>query len=208
LGELNSRFEILSRLTTSKPLLGSDQNTIIVEALFPFGHHPEAYPVFNDDALTELSGLLVSYHGSPIAPASSRAPSVVPDSSIVSSVAPKSGKASSIARLSVAPKSGKASSIASSRDDTQLNDQNDQNDQSAQADSNSLNNIQLRYPEWQNVLVRVRVLMRVALSCGEYGNPFILTTSGTDLKARFMANLFDQSLNELGLTRSNLTTGQ
>jgi hypothetical protein len=192
----------------SKPLLGSDQNTIIVEALFPFGHHPEAYPVFNDDALTELSGLLESYHGSPVAPASSRAPSVVPDSSIVSSVAPKSGKASSIARLSVAPKSGKASSIASSRDGTQLNDQNDQNDQSAQADSNSLNNIQLRYPEWQNVLVRVRVLMRVALSRGEYGNPFIFTTSGTDLKARFIANLFDQSLNELELTRSKLTTGQ
>lgn len=208
MGELNLRFKILSRLTTSKPLLGSDHNTtIIVEALFPFGHHPEAYPAFDSDTLTELSGLLESYHESPVAPASSRAPSVVPDSSIVSSVAPKSGKASSIARLSsVAPKSGKASSIASSRDDTQLNDQNDQ---SAQADSNSLHNIQLRYPQWQTVLVRMCILMRVALSRGEYGNPFILTqASGADQKARFIANVFDQSLNELGLTRSKLTTGQ
>lgn len=115
------RFQIFSRLTMSKPLLDSDHNTIIVETLFLFGHHPEAYPVFDGDAIIELSGLLESYYESPVAPASSQAPSAVPDSSIVSSVASKSGK---------------ACSITCSRNNTQLNDQ------SAQADSNSLRNIQ------------------------------------------------------------------
>jgi hypothetical protein len=168
--------------------LGNEHNTIIVEALFPFGHHPEAYLEFDRDALTEMSELPDPYHEGSVVPDSSRAPSIVPDSSVVSSVVPDSAR---------------PSSVTCSRDDNQPNDPN------TLSDSNSLHNIQLRYPQWQTVLVRLRILMRVALSCGEYGNPFLLTqTVGGDHKVRFIADLFDRSLVEVGIIRANLCSGQ
>ncbi|KAG2342262.1 hypothetical protein BDR05DRAFT_948950 [Suillus weaverae] len=194
-GTLIHVYAWLSHLKTLKPLSGNEHNTVIVEALFLFGHYHEAYPVFSSDGLTEISGFLESHHESPVASNSSRAPSVVPESSAV---------------LSVAAESARPSSITCSHDDTplnNLNNLNDQNDLNAQADSNSLHNIQSRHLQWQTILVRVRILMRVALSRGEYSNPFVLTQAAcADQKARFVADLFDRSLNKLGLTRSKLTT--
>ncbi|KAG1793344.1 uncharacterized protein HD556DRAFT_1443778 [Suillus plorans] len=168
------------------PLLGNGHNTVIVEALFPFGHQPhsEAYPEFDSDALAEMSNLLESYHAGSVVPDSSGASSIVPDSSVASSVVPESS------RLSL---------ITCSRDDTQPEDTQ------THPDTNSLQDIQLRYPQWKTVLVRVQILIRVAISCGEYRNPFLLTQTASE-KVIFIADLFNQSLAEVGETRTTLCT--
>ncbi|KAG1891637.1 uncharacterized protein F5891DRAFT_1197617 [Suillus fuscotomentosus] len=168
------------------PLSGNEHNTVIVEALFPFGHQPrpEAYLEFDSNALAEMSNMLESYHGGSVVPDSSRGSSIVPDSSVASSVVPDSSR---------------LSPITCSHDDTQPKDTN------IQADTNSLGDIQRKYPQWKTVLVRLRILMRVAISCGEYGNPFLLApTTGASQKALFIADLFNRSLAEVGETRTTM----
>ena len=167
---------------------GDGHNTVIVDAILPFGHHPEAYPEFDRDVLAEMAELLESYHED----------SVVPDSSVASSAMPDSSVASS-----VVTDSHRLSSITHSHDDNQPDGTN------THGDSNSLHHIQLRYPQWQIVLVRMRILMRIAVCRGECGNPFLLTqTTSSDTRARFIANLFKQSLTEVGIPRVELCCGQ
>ncbi|KAG2091347.1 uncharacterized protein F5147DRAFT_780031 [Suillus discolor] len=125
----------------TQPLLGNEHNTVIIEALFPFGHQPHK---FDSDALTQMLNLLELYHTGSVVPDSSRASSIVPDSSVASSVVPKSSM---------------LSPITCSHDDTQPEDTH------THADTNSLRDIQLRYPQWKTVLVHVWILMRVTLSC-------------------------------------------
>ncbi|KAG2139299.1 hypothetical protein DEU56DRAFT_755604 [Suillus clintonianus] len=163
---------------------GNGHNTIIVDAIFPSGHDHEAYPEFDDAVLAELSELLGSLHEGSVVPDTSLASSAMPDSSLASSVVPDSRG---------------LSSIAHSHNDDQPNNT------PTRSDSESLNDIQLKYPQWQTVLVRLRILMRLDICCGACGNPFLLThISGAEHKARFVANLFERSLAELRLTRAEL----
>ncbi|KAG0693927.1 hypothetical protein DFH29DRAFT_881092 [Suillus ampliporus] len=49
------------------PLINYNCRTIIIAAMFPFGHYPEPLPQFDSDALAEFFGLL-EYHESSVAP--------------------------------------------------------------------------------------------------------------------------------------------
>ncbi|KAG2032953.1 hypothetical protein BDR03DRAFT_1014806 [Suillus americanus] len=177
----------------AKPLSSNDHNTIIVKAIFPFGHYPVAYSEFDHDTLAEMSELLESYHKGSVVPESYHEGSVIPESSVVSPAVPESSMTSS-----VVPGSSRLS-ILHSHDDTQPDGTNTQNE------SNSLHNIQQWHPHWKTVLVHMRNLMRVAICSGESGNPFLLAqTASAGQKVRFIAELFKRSLNEVGLTRIDL----
>lgn len=204
----------------------NSHNTIIVDAIFPFGHHPEPYPEFNLDVPADTSEMLDLFDENPVVPDSSAssavtdssvaspaipdstvASSAIPDSSVASSAIPDSSVASSAipessVASSVVTDSHKPSSVAHSHDDSQSRGKN-------HSDSYSLNEIQLRYPQWQTILVRMRMLMRVAISAGECGNPFLLTqATSSDIKARFVNDLFNQTLAQLGISRKDLCRGQ
>jgi hypothetical protein len=206
---------MLHHLMTLQPLPGNNYNTIIVDALFPFGHHPEAYPEFvGHDALADISTLLVPYDESSVVPDSSVGSSVVAESSsavlagpstTLSVIAGPSTTLLVVSDTSVASlvvQSCRLPSATRSRDDTQPDDTNSHS-------ADSLHHIQLRYTKWQTALVHTRILMRITLCTGEYGNPFSLNHStGDDLKSRFVAELFDQALQNVGLTREELGSGE
>jgi hypothetical protein len=206
--------------------------------MFPFGHHPEPYPEFNHDVLAGTSEMLESFDdnsvvpdsssassavadssvASPAIPDSSMASSAIPDSTVASSAIPDSSVASSAIQdssvassavpdssvaSSVVTESHRPSSVAHSHDDSQPRGKK------THSDSYSLNDIQLRYPQWQTILVRMRMLIRVAISTGDRGNPFLLTQgSSSDTKARFINDLFNQTLAELRISRKDLCIGQ
>jgi hypothetical protein len=146
-----------------------------------------AYSEFDHDALAEMLELLELYHEGSVIPDSSMVSSVVLDSSVTSSVVPDSSRLS----------------ITHNHNDTQSDDAN------THTKSNSLHNIQQWYPQWKTVLVHMQNTMRVAICSGEYGNPFsLMQTAGAGQKVCFIAELFEQSLNEVGLTRIDLGPGQ
>ncbi|KAG1896775.1 uncharacterized protein F5891DRAFT_983197 [Suillus fuscotomentosus] len=182
------------------PLPGNGHNTIIVQALFPFGHHPEVYPEFDHNTLAKMSELLDSFDQGSVVPDSSVASADFSNSSVASADFPNSSVASPLV-----PASSVASSVAPSYrlSATRSHDGARKDGVNAQVDSNTLHHIQLRYPQWLTVLVHMRVLMRVAVCSGEYGNPFLLSQAA-DHKARFVADLFERSLAEVQLTRADL----
>ncbi|KAG0701739.1 hypothetical protein DFH29DRAFT_875653 [Suillus ampliporus] len=150
------------------PYTGS--KTIIVEAIFPFGHNPQAFPQF-ETGLTDI--FLQGFQDQSVAPESFGDLQVVPGSFSNLSFLPESSTSSVIvpqssASSAVVPGSYILSSIAPNCDGAQLNGPN------AHLERNSLNCVQLQYPKWKRVLVNMRVAVRVAICCGEYGNPFVL----------------------------------
>lgn len=73
----------------------------------------------------------------------------------------------------------------------------------------SFRHIAKSYPLWKAVLVHVRLLIRVAVFCGELSaDPFSLTKSQHAEKESFTWDIFHQSLTLTGIRRDELERGQ
>lgn len=79
-----------------------------------------------------------------------------------------------------------------------------------QADGpDTLTVIQVQYPKWKRVLVRLRVEMRSDVARGLPINPFLLTqVNYAEEKGDFVRDLFQRSLVAVGISQTSLDRGQ